>query len=110
MLHFKTYINDQSEEWVTFIHGAGGSSTIWYKQLKEFKKAFNILLIDLRGHGNSKSLGLTTISKYTFDTISNDILEVIIHLKIKSSHFITYFSSILETDFTRILHCHSSEK
>ncbi|MDF1696475.1 MAG: alpha/beta hydrolase [Saprospiraceae bacterium] len=88
MLHYKTYTHDTSEEWVTFIHGAGGSSSIWFKQLKEFKKTFNVLLIDLRGHGNSKSLGLSTISKYTFRTITKDVVEVIDHLKIKSSHFV----------------------
>ena len=88
MLHYKTYQHNTSDEWVTFIHGAGGSSSIWYKQLKEFKKSFNVLLIDLRGHGNSRSLGLSNISKYTFRTISSDVVEVIDHLKIKSSHFV----------------------
>lgn len=88
MLHYKTYQHDTSNEWVTFIHGAGGSSSIWYKQLKEFKKSFNVLLIDLRGHGNSKSLGLSSISKYTFRTISKDVVQVIDHLKIPSSHFV----------------------
>lgn len=88
MLHYKTYQHSSSNEWVTFIHGAGGSSSIWYKQLKEFRKSFNVLLIDLRGHGNSKSLGLTSMSKYTFRTITKDVVEVIDHLKIKSSHFV----------------------
>jgi len=88
MLHYKTYEHNTSEEWVTFIHGAGGSSSIWYKQLKEFKKSFNVLLIDLRGHGNSKSIGLASISKYTFRTITKEVVEVIEHLKIKRSHFV----------------------
>jgi pimeloyl-ACP methyl ester carboxylesterase len=88
MLHYKTFQNSESLEWVTFIHGAGGSSSIWYKQLKEFKKSFNVLLIDLRGHGNSKSLGLSSISKYTFRNISKDVVEVIDHLKIRNSHFV----------------------
>lgn len=88
MLHYKTYHHEDSDQWVTFIHGAGGSSSIWYKQLKEFKKSFNVLLIDLRGHGNSKSMGLASISKYTFRTITKDVVEVIEHLKIKNSHFV----------------------
>ena len=71
------------------MHGAGGSSTIWYKQLREFKKHFNVLLLDLRGHGNSKlHLKDAFLDKYTFDTITNDILEVIDHEKIQKSHFI----------------------
>jgi pimeloyl-ACP methyl ester carboxylesterase len=74
---------------VTFVHGAGGSSTIWYKQLREFKKHFNVLLLDLRGHGNSKVyLKDAFKEKYTFDNITGDILEVINFEKIEKSHFI----------------------
>lgn len=74
---------------MTFVHGAGGSSTIWYKQLREFKKYFNVLLLDLRGHGNSKP-HLTDAFKerYTFDKITDDILEVINYEKIDKSHFV----------------------
>jgi len=88
MLHYRTYEHSTSQEWVTFIHGAGGSSSIWFKQVKEFKESFNVLLIDLRGHGNSKAMGLKSISKYTFRNITAEVLEVIDHLKIKSSHFV----------------------
>lgn len=89
MLHYITYRHDDSEEWVTFVHGAGGSSTIWYKQLRDFKKHFNILLLDLRGHGNSKpNLKDAFSDKYTFDSITEDIMEVIDHEGIKKSHFI----------------------
>lgn len=71
------------------MHGAGGSSSIWYKQVRDFKKEFNVLILDLRGHGNSKpTLKDTFNSKYTFDSITNDIVEVIEHLKIQKSHFI----------------------
>lgn len=89
MLHFYTYPNSNSIEWVTFVHGAGGSSSIWYKQLRDFKKEFNVLILDLRGHGNSKpTLKDTFNPKYTFDSITHDIVEVIEHLNIRKSHFI----------------------
>ncbi|MEM8507737.1 MAG: alpha/beta hydrolase [Bacteroidota bacterium] len=89
MLHYITYPHKNSEEWVTFVHGAGGSSTIWYKQLRDFKKHFNILLLDLRGHGNSKpNLKDAFSDKYTFDAITQDIMEVIDYEGIKKSHFI----------------------
>ena len=89
MLHYYSYPNANSTEWVTFVHGAGGSSSIWYKQVRDFKKEFNVLILDLRGHGNSKpTLKDTFNSKYTFDSITNDIVEVIEHLKIQKSHFI----------------------
>ena len=54
MLNYTVYRSKKDKPWVTFIHGAGGSSTIWFKQIKSFSKFFNLLLIDLRGHGKSK--------------------------------------------------------
>ncbi|WP_088324594.1 alpha/beta fold hydrolase [Polaribacter tangerinus] len=89
MLNYYSYPNINSKEWVTFVHGAGGSSTIWYKQVRDFKKHFNVLILDLRGHGNSKpSLKDTFKAKYTFNSITADIVEVIEHLKISKSHFV----------------------
>lgn len=85
LISYTIYQNSESAEWVTFVHGAGGSSTIWFKQIREFQKKFNVLLLDLRGHGSSNKL---KAKKYTFQSIAHDILEVIDHLKIKSSHFV----------------------
>lgn len=88
MLNYTVHRNKDSAQWVTFIHGAGGSSSIWFKQIKCFSRFFNLLLIDLRGHGKSKNhlLDLSN-SIYTFDAISDEILEVLDHEKIGSSHF-----------------------
>jgi len=89
LLHHTTYVHETSKKWVTFVHGAGGSSTIWFKQIRAFKAEFNVLFLDLRGHGNSKpSLKDAFKTKYTFDNVTNDIIEVIDHLKITSSHFV----------------------
>lgn len=89
MLNYYSYPHLDSKNWVTFVHGAGGSSSIWYKQVRDFKKHFNVLILDLRGHGNSKpKLKDTFNPKYTFDSITNDIVEVIEHLNIEKSHFI----------------------
>lgn len=71
------------------MHGAGGSSNVWFKQIKDFSKHFNVLLLDLRGHGSSKEQYQPKINKpYAFKTIAEDVLEVIDHLKIETSHFI----------------------
>jgi pimeloyl-ACP methyl ester carboxylesterase len=89
LLNYSTYLHSHSYEWVTFVHGAGGSSSIWYKQIRDFKAEFNVLILDLRGHGNSKpKLKDAFNTKYTFDSITNDIVEVIDFLKIESSHFV----------------------
>ena len=89
MLNYYSYKHAVSTQWVTFVHGAGGSSAIWYKQIRDFKKHFNVLIVDLRGHGDSKStIKKAFHKKYTFDAITADIVEVIDYLKIKKSHFV----------------------
>lgn len=89
MISYTLYKNENSNEWVTFVHGAGGSSSIWFKQIREFQKYFNVLLLDLRGHGNSNSSIKKAFKQhYTFKSIANDVLEVLDFLQIKSSHFV----------------------
>jgi pimeloyl-ACP methyl ester carboxylesterase len=74
---------------VTFVHGAGGSSSIWFKQIRDFQKEYNVLLLDLRGHGESKTnLKKAFQHKYTFSALANDILEVLDYLQIQKSHFV----------------------
>lgn len=48
-----------------------------------------MLILDLRGHGRSKpSIGKLFKNEYTFDVVTKDIIEVLQHVKIKTSHFI----------------------
>ena len=89
MLSFSIHNNENTSKWVTFIHGAGGSSSIWFQQFRAFKNEFNILLIDLSGHGKSKSrFDENSKEGYTFELITGDIVEVLNSLSIKKSHFI----------------------
>lgn len=88
MLNHETYKHSSSTQWVTFVHGAGGSSSIWYKQIRAFSQVHNVLLIDLRGHGKSKSIDLSQLKKYSFDVVREDIMEVLNHLNIQKSHFV----------------------
>jgi len=48
LLYHKIYQHPSSQEWVVFVHGAGGSSSVWHKQIKAYKEHFNIVLVDLR--------------------------------------------------------------
>jgi pimeloyl-ACP methyl ester carboxylesterase len=89
MLNYYIYKNDKHAEWVTFVHGAGGSSSIWYKQVRSFRNHFNVLVLDLRGHGRSKpKLSDALNSNYTFNAITKDIIEVLDYLTIEKSHFV----------------------
>ena len=87
MLYHSIYkAENRSNKWITFIHGAGGNSSIWFNQVRFFKAYFNVLLIDLRGHGKSEVSPKGT--EYTFEIIINDILNVLDHNKIEKSHFV----------------------
>lgn len=87
MLNYKIYHRSNDAQWVTFIHGAGGSSNIWFKQVKAFNAQYNVLLIDLRGHGESKAM-LDKVKHYSFKKVSQDVIDVLDFLKITASHFV----------------------
>ncbi len=87
-LYYKTYLNTPESPWLTLIHGVGGSSIIWHKQIRDFSKQYNVLVIDLRGHGRSRDLFEAYMGhRYSFEVISRDVLDVLDHLQIKESHF-----------------------
>jgi pimeloyl-ACP methyl ester carboxylesterase len=90
MLHYKTYLHHNPKAaWVVFVHGAGGSSSIWYLQIKEFMQHCNVLMVDLRGHGRSKDMGMPEgMRRYDFNCVTRDIIEVLDFLRIEKAHFI----------------------
>ena len=89
MINYTIYSNTKSTQWVTFVHGAGGSSAIWFKQIREFQKEYNVLLLYLLGHGNSnQQIKNAFKQKYTFSALADDIIEVLDYLKIEKSHFV----------------------
>jgi pimeloyl-ACP methyl ester carboxylesterase len=86
MLYYKTYPHASSGEWVVFVHGAGGSSSIWFKQIKDYCLNFNVLMVDLRGHGRSG--GDKPYEQYTFREICGDLIEVLDDAGIAAAHFV----------------------
>ena len=89
MLNYNIYRNREHTQWVTFVHGAGGSSSIWFRQIRSFRQHYNVLVLDLRGHGRSKPKFSDALKgNYTFNAITKDIIEVLDHLQIRRSHFV----------------------
>nr|WP_086940507.1 alpha/beta hydrolase [Thaumasiovibrio occultus] len=89
LLFHRTYQHPTSREWVVCVHGAGGSSSIWFKQIRAYREHFNVLLLDLRGHGKSNNMLKTMLTNpYTFKEVSGDVLQLLNHLKIKQAHFV----------------------
>jgi len=88
MLSYNKITNKDSDQWVVFIHGAGGSSQTWKEQVKDFSQFFNLMLIDLRDHGNSKDLS-PEYETYNFDIITDDLIQTLDHAGIKSASFVS---------------------
>ena len=86
MLHYKTIENNQFDRWIIMIHGAGGSIEVWFRQVADYARHFNLLLVDLAGHGGSanESFG----REFNFSKAAEQVMEIVNHLKIKKCHFI----------------------
>ena len=85
MLYYEKIINDINNDWIVFIHGLGGSVKTWKKQIDYYKDKYNILTIDLPGHG--KSQNVDDLNKRTPENILLEIEEVLDENKIESAHF-----------------------
>ncbi len=99
LLHFEIVTREDTSPWLVFLHGAGGNIKTWKYQLEAFSQHYNLLLIDLRDHGQSKNIQ-PAIDKYTFEHISTDIKAVMDHVGVRKAHFVTLsFGSVLMQDF-----------
>lgn len=67
------------------IHGAGGSIEVWYRQVADFARHFNLLLVDLVGHGGSA--GESFGKGFNFSKAAEQVMEVVNYLKIEKGHF-----------------------
>jgi pimeloyl-ACP methyl ester carboxylesterase len=89
MLHYRTYLLGEDRDWVVLVHGAGGSSSIWFRQIRAYREEFNVLLVDLRGHGESAHLtDGHRRAPYTFEGLSQEVLDVLDHAGIRDAHFV----------------------
>ena len=103
ILSHTIYKHAISNEWVTFVHGAGGSSSIWYKQIRDFKEKYNVLILDLRGHGKS-TITDTELKKYSFERVAKDVADLLDHIKVESSHFVGISLGSIIINYLAILH------
>jgi pimeloyl-ACP methyl ester carboxylesterase len=87
LLYFETHERSIDDEWVLFVHGAGGSTRTWKKQVEELGAHYNLLIIDLPGHGKN-ALNSTQFPEYSFLFMADKIWEVIDYLKIQNIHII----------------------
>lgn len=92
MFHHKVLTAAPDREWVVLLHGLGGSSSIWYKQVDAYAGEFNVLLVDLYGHGKTGE----TLPEYSFAEMGREVFRVMDHLGIGSAHLVGIsFGSVL---------------
>lgn len=85
LLYHEIHRNENSSEWLLMIHGAGGSTRTWKRQIGDLGQHFNLLVIDLPGHGASAKTS-DQHESYTFDSIGHLIWNVVEHLNIEKVH------------------------
>ena len=78
-------VDNQADEWVVFIHGLGGSTATWKKQIESFSENYNLLLLDLPGHGRNAE---KRIYKVDTQKLHDGIRETLDHLHIERAHFV----------------------
>jgi 3-oxoadipate enol-lactonase len=66
------------------IHGLGSSSQDWEMQLPEFSRRFQVIIIDLRGHGRSSK----TPGPYSIPLFADDTINLIRALDLTSVHIV----------------------
>ncbi len=86
MLNYRVIGNNPDNDWVVMVHGAGGNMETWFRQVPDFARHFNLLLVDLIGHGESQEVSL--LDTLSFEVIADQVIEVVDHLKIKECHFL----------------------
>lgn len=87
-LYHEIYESHPDREWIVLVHGAGGSVKTFKYQIETFKRHFNLLLLDLRDHGNSQHLPAPTDGKYSFKLMAQDILDLMKVKGISQAHFL----------------------
>ena len=84
MLKYKA-IDNNKKEWVVFVHGIGGSTRTWKKQVELFSTRYNLLLLDLPGHGEDSD---KIVYKVDTEKLNQGICDTMDHLNINKAHFV----------------------
>lgn len=87
MLHYTKNFSCHQKEWLVLLHGLGGKSTLFYKQVDYLSQHYNLLLIDLPGHGGSQGLDA---NYYEARAVVAKITELLEKLHISRAHFLTF--------------------
>ena len=86
-LYAETYLHHEDSPWLVFLHGFGGSTQMFKRQLTYFKDRFNILLLDLPGHGRSIT-GIAERGIRRFEEVADMVAATLKKYNIEKAHFV----------------------
>ena len=90
------FFNKKNSTPLIFIHGVGLDHQMWAKQVNHLNE-FSILTYDLLGHGKTPY----NKEKLNLEDFSNQLLEILDHLKIKKIHLVGFsLGSLIALDFS----------
>lgn len=100
-MHYQKVLHSETAPWVLFIHGLGGSMKTWKYQLDKFSDKYNILLVDLEGHGKSSNEKTTERYKPAID--AEKIYNILIKENISKIHLISLsLGTLVAFEFVRL--------
>jgi pimeloyl-ACP methyl ester carboxylesterase len=88
-------VDGRKKEWVVFLHGLGGSRRTFKYQTEDFSRDYNLLLLDLHGHGDSSDERLAEATDPSLAGVAKDILAVLDSLGIPTAHFVAMSSGTM---------------
>ena len=80
-------ISDPSHPWMVMIHGFGGTRHMWKRQVEQFKDCYNLMIVELPGHGDSED-GVSGHEDMNFTEIAKLLITHIHKKNIFKAHFL----------------------
>ena len=97
-IYYRTNDFDANRLTLVFVHGVCGSSSAWWEFEKQLTNDYNLVAIDIRGHGKSKRF--EEYEDYKIENFSNDVFELVNFLGIKKFIIISHsFGTFISLDF-----------
>ncbi|OCS91749.1 alpha/beta fold hydrolase [Caryophanon latum] len=85
--HYYSSTNEAATHTLVLLHGIGGNSNIFYKQLDMFCAHFHVLCIDLPGHGDSPCVH-SYEDHFNYDIVVREVEKTMEALNIQRAHFV----------------------
>jgi pimeloyl-ACP methyl ester carboxylesterase len=86
-----------NRETLVFVHGLSGSVSAWLPFEKAFPQ-YNLVMIDLRGHGNS--IRPKNYEDYALSKVSDDLSSLLTHLNVKKCILVSHsFGTLIAHHF-----------